>query len=558
MDHLFVAAAGYGNFINGLKFLPIIIITIGWLRLLTWVDKDSTNAHLPRETVNMINLGGWALAFALTLIMPNYLAALGVFLLLFFAEVGYYLIWRNQTVGLADLSDEIKKGFSSFGGKKKEKEVKATEGALALMDRGGKAVIAPPDEDPSRPAFDALQSLLQGPMKLGAQRIDLRPVEGGSVQRYNVDGVTFEGRSFPRELASAAVEYAKVLAGMDVSDRRKPQTGKMKVGTEHGKHDLDVYTAGSTAGELMRMQVDVKKQYEQRIDTLGLLPDQHEQLLNAIAEPAGVVLLTAPDGQGQTNLAYAVLRKHDAFLSQILTLEREPAAELEGVRHNKLPNGAPAAEEAKQIEWLVSQEPDVIFLDRCDDPRSAIDLARYAENGKRAYITMRAPTTFDALAQWRKLIGDDTLAMNSLKLIVAERLIRVLCPACKIAYTPDPEALRKMNMAADRISTLYQARKEPMRDQKGNEVICPFCHGLAYKGRTGVFELFRVDDEVRKAVLAGGTVNQLKALFRKQRQRYLQEAALARVEMGDTSVEEVLRVLRSQASTSQTKRPAAQ
>jgi type II secretory ATPase GspE/PulE/Tfp pilus assembly ATPase PilB-like protein len=148
--------------------------------------------------------------------------------------------------------------------------------------------------------------------------------------------------------------------------------------------------------------------------------------------------------------------------------------------------------------------------------------------------------------------------MDSLKLVVAERLVRVLCPACKIAYTPEPEALRKMNMSAERVDKLFQARKEPMRDQKGNEVICTFCHGMAYLGRTGVFELFNIDDEVRKVVLAGGTINQLKALFRKQRQRYLQESALARVEMGDTSVEEVLRVLRAASggsSTSQSRPP---
>jgi general secretion pathway protein E len=272
---------------------------------------------------------------------------------------------------------------------------------------------------------------------------------------------------------------------------------------------------------------------------------------DTISEAGGVVLLCAPEGQGLTNLAYAILRKHDAFLSHIQTLERDPQIELEGIRHSKLPSGAPPGDEFKQINWMISQEPDVIYLDRCEDPRSAIDLARYAKDGKRAYIAMRAPTTLDALAQWRKLVGDDALAMDSLKLIIAERLIRVLCPACKIAYTPDPEALRKMNMSAERVNKLYQPRKEPMRDQKGNEVICPFCHGMAYQGRSGVFELFKIDDDVRKAVLAGGTANQLKALFRKQKQRYLQESALARVELGDTSVEEVLRVLRGQAQTSQ-------
>ncbi|HEX8342916.1 MAG TPA: ATPase, T2SS/T4P/T4SS family [Tepidisphaeraceae bacterium] len=549
-----LAAAEYGSFINGFLLLPVIVLAMPWLRLMTWADKDAVNARLPRETINAINMAGFAIACAMLVLVPNFFGALGVFILIMLAEAGIYLGWRNKTVGVADLKVEFAEWLRSFGREKKDKAITADEGNVVLIDKSGKPIATPADDDPTRPAFDAVQSLLRGPFRLGAQRIDLRPNEGGSVQRYVVDGVTLEGKSIPKDQATAAVEYVKDLAGLDVADRRKPQKGKFKIGGDKAKHDVDAYTAGSTAGELLRLTIDFKKQFDFNVDNLGFLPDQLDSVTKAITgDPSGVVLLTAPDQQGQTNLAYALLRRHDAFLSHIQTLEREPQIELESISQNSLANNAPAADESKQIEWMISQQPDVVFLDRCDDPRSAIDLAKYAAEGKRAYIAMRQANTFDALAQWRKLVGDDGLAMKSLKMIVAERLVRVLCPACKVGYTPDPDSLKKMNMSPDRVSKLYQARKEPMRDPKGNEVICPFCHGLAYKGRTGVFELFKIDDEVRKVVTAGGNTNQLKTLFRKQKQRYLQETALARVELGDTSVEEVLRVLRNQASTSTAK-----
>ena len=117
-----------------------------------------------------------------------------------------------------------------------------------------------------------------------------------------------------------------------------------------------------------------------------------------------------------------------------------------------------------------------------------------------------------------------------------------------------------MNMSPGKVDKLFNPRKETMRDQKGNEIICDFCQGLAYKGRTGVFELFPINDDAREAVIAGSTDAQLKSLFRKQKQRYLQEAALSRVEKGDTSVEEVLRVLRGPASSGSSSRrqPAAE
>ena len=544
----------YGSFINGWLLIPIILLAMPWLRMMTWADKDAVNARLPRETINGINLAGFALACALLVLIPNYLGALAAFILLIGVEAGIYLAWRNSTVGLADLKVQFSDWLASFGPKAKQREVTADEGNVVLVGSDGKAISTPADDDPTRAAFDAVQSLLRGPFRLGAQRIDLRPVDNGSVQRYSVDGVTFDGKQFEKDLASSAVEYVKNLAGLDLADRRKPQTGKFKIQGDKAKHDIDVYTAGSTAGELLKLNVDFKKQYQFTVDTLGFLPDQLEVVSEiATTDTGGVVLLTAPEKQGLTNLAYAIIRKHDAFLSQILTLEREPRIEVEGIRQNSIAPNASGSEENKQIEWMMSQEPDVIFIDRCDDPRTAANLAKFGAGGKRAYIAMRAPNTFDALAQWRKLVGDDNLAMKSLKLIVAERLARELCEACKIGYVPDPDSLKKMNMKPGKVDKLFQARKEPLRDPKGNEMICTFCHGMAYKGRTGIFELFRITDEVREAITGGGGSSQLKTLFRKQKHRYLQESALVRVEHGDTSVEEVLRVLRNQASTTSVK-----
>ena len=544
-----LVAVEMGGYINGFKLIPIAVLSVIWLRLLTWVDKDAENARLNGEVLCAAFLSGWIVALAATIPLP-YFAGLPIFIVIFGAEIGIYLGMRNKSIGLADLKQEFSLFWKNLG-KKKEKQVTATSGSVVLVDSNGKSMTPPAADAPEREPFDTLQSLLQGPMKLGANKIEMRPNEGGSVLRYTVDGVTLEGKSFTREAATAGIDLMKQLAGMDVANRRKPQAGKMKIGTEDKKkHDADVSTAGSTSGELLKIGIDFKKQFDVTVDTLGLLSDQYKQVSTTIADSGGVVILTVPEGHGMTNLAYAILKKHDAFLSHIQTLERDAAIDLEGITQNKFSQTASAGEETKQVSWMISQEPDVIFIDRIDEPHTAIDLARCAQKGKRVYVGMRAPTTFDAVAIWRKMIGDDDLAMGSLKLVIAERLVRVLCEACKISYTPDPEALKKMNMSPDRVSKLFQARKEPMRDPKGNEIVCPFCHGMAFKGRTGVFELFRIDDDVRQAVSAGATENQFKSLFRKQKQRYLQEAALARVEKGDTSVEEVLRVLRGSGTTS--------
>jgi type II secretory ATPase GspE/PulE/Tfp pilus assembly ATPase PilB-like protein len=183
-------------------------------------------------------------------------------------------------------------------------------------------------------------------------------------------------------------------------------------------------------------------------------------------------------------------------------------------------------------------------VDRVENPQTAIDIARFAGEARRVYAGIHAINTFDAIKKWRQMIGDDQLAMGSLKMVVASRLVRRLCSACKVGYEPDPNALRKMNMDPASVGKLYQARKEPMRGSKGNIVPCTFCHDLAFHGRFGVYEVFTIDDEVRQVVLSGGSDVQLKQVFRKQHGKMLQDMALAHVQVGETSVEEVLRVLR--------------
>jgi type IV pilus assembly protein PilB len=151
--------------------------------------------------------------------------------------------------------------------------------------------------------------------------------------------------------------------------------------------------------------------------------------------------------------------------------------------------------------------------------------------------------------------------MSQLKMVISGRTLRKHCVACKQSYAPDPETLRKLNMDPNKVTQLFQARKEPIRDPKGNPMRCEFCNDLRYKGRIGIYEVMLIDDEIKQVLLAGGTAAQLKTAFRKQRGRYLQEMGLHLVEEGETSVQEVLRVLKADqapppSSSSRSTQPA--
>lgn len=556
----FLATVEVGSYISIGKILPALLILMIWSRLLTWVDKDTERAHLPREVMNLGLMLGLVLGFALFLFLPTFAIGFSAYVALMLVEVGVYLGIRNSKIGLKDIKEDFKAWLASLGGKK---EVAVVAGAVTCFDKKGTAIPVPDSEAPERPAYDAMQSLLTDPLRKNAERIDLTPADGASQIKYMVDGFAYTGLSMDRTASAAAIGLLKPLAGLNIEEKRKPQTGTMKVQLDGKKRELEVSTAGSSAGEFLKIQVEVKKRHSLKLDQLGMSADQLAIVKNSIQSERGIVLVACPKSQGLTSTLYAILRAHDAFLQHIHTIERAPDQDLEGITQNKLAANASAAEEAKIVGWVASQEPDVLMVNTVEDagtPRELITFAGHGD-GKRIYIGLRAGSTFDALAIWRKMVGDDALAMEKLNMIVSGRVMRKLCMACKVAYAPEPEQLKKLNINPANAAQLFQARREPLRDPKGNPIPCDFCQELRYLGRFGVYEVMLADEDIRNVVISGGSVNQLKAAFRKQKGKLLQEMALARVEAGDTSLAEVKRVMEAgtapASGSSAAKRPAA-
>ncbi len=533
-----------GEYISVWKVLPVLILLLIWARLLTWMDKDAPTVLLPRDLINSGMILGLIAGFGLFLMLPGFVVAFAVLFLIMAIEAGVYLGWRNSKAGLGDLQAQFKGWISTIG--RKDKEIVAPQGDVLLINKAGNPLQAPPADDEQRPAYDVVQQILTEPLRRFAERVDVAQADGAWAVRYAVDGFPYASVTLDRAQSDAAITYVKAVSGMNMDEKRKPQTGHMKVLVDGKRRELEIQTAGSAAGEQMRIFIDQKKQHDRKLDELGFSDQQLEQLRELIADPSGLVLVAAPKGQGLTSALYGILRAHDAFLTHIHTLEPDPDLDLEGITQNELPKAATPAEDAKQVAWVISQEPEVIMISRLEDSKAAIELANFAAE-KRVYVGFRAGSTQDALAMWRKLIGDDRKAMKNLKYLISGRVMRKLCAACKVGYTPDPGTLRKLNMNPEKVGKLYQARTTPLVDQKGNPIPCEFCRELQFKGRTGVFETMLVDDDVRQIIEAGGSSSQLKSTFRKQRGKYLQEQALAKVEAGETSVQEVLRVMKAES-----------
>lgn len=548
--HVLLQSVQVGPFASGYKILALFIASLLWWRLLTWIDKDAPAARLPRELVNLGSVGAYALAFVLFLFLPGFWLAFSVFLVVLLASVGVYLAVRNQQVGLKDLGAELKSIKLFSGGEKTKKKKKGASeeisATVVLATRDGRAMHQPEDEAPERPAFDALQAMLADPLRRGMEKLDLAPQDASMVTQYWVDGVMYAGSQFNKTIATSAIHILKRLAGLDINEKRKPQSGTIQVILDGKRKDIEVQTAGSTVGESLRMLVDPKHRHDRTLDQLGMAPEQLQQLDTIVRDTSGIVLVAVPKGQGLTSLLYGLIRKHDAFLTHIHSIERDPEDDLEGITQNKLAKGASPNDELQQVQWVVSQDPDAILLTELGNPKSARELIAFAEGGKRAYIGLHAGSATDAIAEWRQIVGDDDLATRQLHSVISGRLVRKLCPACKQPYQPDAETLRKLNLDHGRAQQFFQARTQPLVDQKGNPIACTFCAEMRYHGRTGVFEVMQLNDEVRHAVMSNSTPNQLRALYRKMRGRFIQEYALDLVEKGETSVQEVLRAMRGQ------------
>ena len=552
LDNVMLAAAGdAGGYISVLKILPVVVILFVWAKLLAWVDKDAHAAHLPREGLNSGFFALGLLAFVGFFLVPNFFIALGVLLAVLLGCAGVYLTLRNQKVGLKDLRGEIQKSFSAM---KPKKKTDAKAGQVVLLQKAGPMPV-PDAEDPMRIGYDNVQIFLTEPLQKNAERIEVRPADAqNAAVSYYVDGVPYSSPPLPLNEASAGIAYMKIAANMDVDDRRKPQNAAMKIMMDEKKRDIEVATAGTTAGETMKIVIDPKGKHAFKLDKLGFTPAQLEVIQATIKERNGIVLVAAPKQHGLSSTLYTLMRAHDAFLNHIQTVERAPKEDLEGITQNKLSAAPAAAEEYKMVDWVTSQLPDTLMIDEVASPESAKALCKFIQEGTEAtrsvYVGVRAGSAFDAITQWMRLVGDDQLAAATLKMAVSQRVARRLCLACKVAYAPDPDTMRKLNMDPAKTETLYQARTQPLADSKGNPIPCEFCHDLRYKGRFAVYEILTVDDEMRKVIAAGANANQMKNVFRKQKGKYLQEMALAQVQAGETSVQEVLRVLKADAPAS--------
>ena len=362
--------------------------------------------------------------------------------------------------------------------------------------------------------------------------IHIEPYETGLVVRMRIDGVLRETLRMPAHVASVVVSRVKVMARLDIAERRVPQDGRMGLTLGGKLLDVRVSTLPSRAGERVVLRILDKDNAGIDLPALGLSPAMFRLLNETLAEPNGIVLVTGPTGSGKTTTLYAALRLLNDGSRNILTVEDPVEYAVDGVGQTQV-NPKVGLTFAAGLRAILRQDPDTVMVGEIRDRETAEIAVQASLTGHLVLSTVHTNDAAGAITRMRDMRVEPFLLASTLRAVIAQRLVRRLCPTC-----------RRPVRAGDTAAPLLGIDPEAVVFQAAG---CDQCGQSGYKGRVGVFEAIRVDETVRRLINEGGD-EQAIAAHAFARGETLGSAARRMVEEGVTTPEEAVRVSRRDAT----------
>ncbi len=540
-----------GPFVSPTRIGIVAALLIVWALGAQWIDRDMDKVKTNREQWNLIVLAGGAVATFVLFVVPVwgsfFVVGILFWMLLAGGAMAAYIVHRNGR--LAPTARVLTLGHAKriITGGRDSKRPKDKGQRVQIVDHKGDFVELPSDADEAK-AFQALQDFLFDLLRRRASEVDLVAGKEKYRQLFKVDGVATEkSEGLAPEVGERLFRFVKKIAGLDIEEIRKPQKGKIQASLlshEGNVGDTAVHSSGTTAGERLRLKFHTDNRLY-RIPELGLASARSEELKKILEKPAGLFLMSAPPQHGLTTTQYAILRSHDAYMNNIHALERRPLAEVDNITQQRFDGANTDVNYARMLQTVLRREPNMVMVGECEERDTACVALRAAADRRKIYLGINGKDCFDALGKYLAFVGDNALVAKALLGVMNQRLIRTLCSECREAFEPDTATLKKLNLPADKIERFYRAPSEPKTDRRGRPIECMQCQGTGFVGRTGIYELLVVDEPVAKLIAMGASTNRIKSQCRKRRMYYLQEEALLKVIDGTTSMDEILRCLRT-------------
>jgi len=356
-----------------------------------------------------------------------------------------------------------------------------------------------------------------------ASDIHLEPRRTHMEVRYRVDGELQHVRNIPRQLMAACISRIKVMADMDIAERRIPQDGRITIKVEGRQVDLRVSTLPIQYGERVVMRVLDRDRNIRRLEELGFAPRNLMTFRWLLQQPNGIILVTGPTGSGKTTTLYAALREIQSVSRNIITCEDPIEYELEGINQSNV-NEKAGLTFAAQLRAILRQDPDVVLVGEIRDQETAEIACRAAMTGHLVLSTLHTNDAVSAIPRLIDMGVEPFLISSALAGVVAQRLVRVICPHCKRGYEP---SLTEIQVLGRMVDKLYRGGG------------CSACGGRGYLGRIGVHEILVVDDDIRELTVKHVPSSQILEAARRKGMVPMSQDGIEKVVQGITTLEEV-------------------
>ncbi|MDD0839007.1 type II secretion system ATPase GspE [Curvibacter sp. HBC61] len=385
------------------------------------------------------------------------------------------------------------------------------------------------------PVIRLVNSIIGRVIDLRASDIHLEPFDDGLHVRYRVDGVIHAGELVPPKHSAAVNSRVKLLAHLDIAERRLPQDGRIKTRVKGRELDLRVSTVPTVHGESVVMRVLDRASVRFSLESMGFASDTLSRFNALLAKPHGILLVTGPTGSGKTTTLYAALSKLDSATQKIITVEDPVEYQLEGINQIQV-HPQINLTFASALRSILRQDPDIIMIGEMRDGETAQIAVQSALTGHLVLSTLHTNTAAGAVIRLKDMGVEGYLITSSVNGVLAQRLVRTLCKHCKAPEVPSAELLATAGLHR------FCAPGQPLYKAVG----CDHCRGSGYQGRTGIHELLVLDEPMRRAIVAGEDASRLHALAIQSGMLTLHDDGLRKVVAGVTSLDELLRVTEDQ------------
>jgi general secretion pathway protein E len=388
------------------------------------------------------------------------------------------------------------------------------------------------EADDAAPIIKLVNGLLSQAVKDRASDIHIEVFERELVVRFRVDGMLFDVLSPPKRFHAAITSRVKVMSGLNIAEKRLPQDGRIRVRIAGRDIDIRVSVIPTAFGEriVMRLLDRAQALVDVNLARLGFSGDNLRRIDRLIRQSHGIILATGPTGSGKTTTLYACLSRINSPEKNIITIEDPIEYQLHGVGQMQV-NPKIELTFANGLRSILRQDPDVIMVGEIRDSETAEIAIQAALTGHLVFSTLHTNDSFGALTRLVDMGIEPFLVSSSVMAVLAQRLVRVLCPDCREAYSPSESELNRIGLNTSRSSG-------PVYRSKG----CRACRNTGYRGRTAVHELMIVDDDVRELVMKKADASSIRRVCTTKGMKGLRQDGAERVAAGQTTIEELLRV----------------